>query len=242
MTKHTSRAAARNRAILLLGPTGSGKTPLGELIQQRGFGNICRGRLETTRPSPCNETAMKSSTVRRSRCSHFDFGENLRQIVEQNRPDELITQADIDFLRQVLHHGALLEKEHAALAEGILRSCLAKHGADQQTIGVLNGLPRHVEQARLIESILEVQVVVYLRCSDETVCRRVRTNIGGDRTDRQDDDPESVRNKLAIFRQRSASLLDHYAQQGARIETVDVTAQMTPEQVWRILDQRQCVW
>lgn len=42
----------RYAAMVLLGPTGSGKTPLGHVFAARGFLN--------------------------RRCAHFDFGENLR--------------------------------------------------------------------------------------------------------------------------------------------------------------------
>ena len=66
----------RPRALLLLGPTGSSKTPLGQLIEQRGLWQ--------------------------TRCLHFDFGANLRQIVAQDRPDELIGRNDLDFLADLL--------------------------------------------------------------------------------------------------------------------------------------------
>ncbi len=205
-------APTRNRAVLLIGPTGSGKTPLGELIGQRGLWA--------------------------SSCVHFDFGENLRQIVARNRPDQLIGQSDMDFLREVLETGALLENEHAPLAESILKSFLTDRGVNGQTLVVLNGLPRHVDQAEALGPILDLQAVICLQCSDETVHERLHTNVGGDRTDREDDDLASVRNKLAIFRRRTAPLLDHYRQLGVRIETIEITAQMTPEQVWQELDRR----
>jgi len=45
----------RNPAVLLLGPTGAGKTPLGEMIEARGLWGMS--------------------------CLHFDFGANLRAVV-----------------------------------------------------------------------------------------------------------------------------------------------------------------
>ena len=94
-----SGAATRHRAILLLGPTGSGKTPLGDLIERRGLAG--------------------------APCLHFDFGANLRRIVERDRPDEHLGREEIDFLRRVLPSGALLENERFSIAERVLRSLLA---------------------------------------------------------------------------------------------------------------------
>jgi len=206
-------AANRHRAILLLGPTGSGKTPLGELLVERGL------------------WAM--------RCVHFDFGARLREIVARDRPDALIGRRDIDFLKEVLQSGALLESEHFPIARRILESHLAGHDPDRRTVVVLNGLPRHVEQSGPIDSLVEVLVVVHLACSEETVLRRIERNTGGDRTGRPDDDLASVRHKLRLFNERTTPLLAHYARQGARIETINVTPESTPEQMREMLDRRR---
>jgi len=198
------------RAVLLVGPTGSGKTPLGDLIAERGLWE--------------------------ARCLHFDFGANLRRIVDRNRPDHLISRADIDFLNEVLHSGALLEREHFPLAERILGAFLAENGADVQTTVLLNGLPRHVGQAEAVNAILHVEAVVSLRCSGETALERIRSDVGGDRTGRRDDDLESVRRKLELFAERTAPLLEHYRTMGAAVTTIDVTATMSADDMWAILD------
>ena len=202
----------RSPAAVLLGPTGSGKTPLGDLAEQRGLWGAS--------------------------CLHFDFGANLRRIVDQNRPDHLISREDLDFLRRVLDSGALLEDEHSPLAERILRSFLDRHGADRRTVVVLNGLPRHAGQAQAVDSILDVVAVIHLLGSSETVLARIETDVGGDRSARRDDDLESIRGKLALFNQRTAPLLHHYRALGTRIETVEVTATMTADRMWQTLDHR----
>ena len=218
----------RNRAVLLLGPSGSGKTPLGELIRERGLWG--------------------------ARCLHFDFGANLREVVARSQTDEFagprpgplpvgegaFSREDADFLREVLHSGALLEDEQFPIARRILQSYLARGDAGQDTWIVLNGLPRHVGQARAINRILDVRVVVYLRCSSQAVLQRIGTNIGGDRTLRPDDDLRSVRHKLAIFKERTAPLLEHYRRRGATVETIEVTAGTTAEQMWEMLDKSAC--
>ncbi len=206
----------RNRAILLLGPTGSGKTPLGAIIRQRGLWG--------------------------TPCLHFDFGANLRQVVEGdwaggNWPDELIGRADRELLWEVLRCGALLEDAQFPIARRILRAFMARGGAEEDTWIVLNGLPRHAGQAREINRILDIKVVVYLRCSSETVLARIGADFGGDRAGRADDDLQSVRRKLLIFEQRSAPLVQHYLRQGVSVETIQVTAGMTAERMWEMLDK-----
>jgi len=198
-----------NPAILLLGPTGSGKTPLGELLAQRGL----HGRP----------------------CRHFDFGAEMRRLVQLDAPDALLAREELDFLSTVLTSGALLEDEHFPLAAKILRSFLGRQDADSTAWIVLNGLPRHIGQARAVDVLLRVLLVVYLDCPAETIGARIRDNVGGDRTGRTDDDPRAIGNKLAVFRERTLSLLDHYRQRGTRIETIRVAAGMTPEDMWEAI-------
>jgi adenylate kinase len=193
---------------LLLGPTGSGKTPLGQLIEARGLPGIT--------------------------CVHFDFGENLREIVARSRPDEIVSAADIEFLREVLARGALLEDRQFPLAQRVFRSFLARRHVDPQAWVVLNGLPRHTGQALAIDAILDVRLVVCLECSDETVLGRLASNVGGDRGGRSDDSRDRVQERIEIYKQRTTPLVDHYRGKGAQIEPLKVTAATTPQ---KMLDQ-----
>jgi adenylate kinase family enzyme len=202
----------RKTALLLLGPTGSGKTPLGDWIARGGLWGL--------------------------RFVHFDFGESLRRAVEADRAGGLLRAEEIEFLREVLQSGALLENEHFSIAEKILRGFLAEQGTDRRASLVLNGLPRHAGQAESLGSIVDVQTVVCLSCAGETVLARLRSDTGGDRGQRVDDDLDSVLRKLAIYARRTTPLVDHYRACGARIETIEVTATMTAEEAWRILEGR----
>jgi len=194
----------RPHAILLVGPTGSGKTPLGELLERAGLW----GR----------------------RCRHFDFGEQMRRIVAAASRPPYLTDADVRFLREVLAAGALLEDEHFPIAEAILRAFVGEPPAGGALV-VLNGLPRHVGQAEAVERIVRAAAVVELACTPEVVLRRIRADSGGDRAGRTDDDEASVRKKLAIFAERTAPLLEHYRRRAVPIRTVRIAAATTAEDV-----------
>jgi adenylate kinase family enzyme len=201
--------APRPHAVLLLGPTGSGKTPLGQRLEALGWS----GR----------------------RCVHFDFGDHLRRVAAQDDPQFSVSPDDVRFIRRLLESGALLEDKDFPLAERIVSSFLKRHQVGQDKLVVLNGLPRHIGQAMAMAEIVDVKMVVCLDCSPETILDRIAANIGGDRSHRTDDDVSAIEHKLAIYSQRTTALIDHYQAIGAKVVRVEVTAHMTPEQMWRTL-------
>ncbi len=196
----------------MIGPTGSGKTPLGKLLDEQGLWQ--------------------------ERCFHFDFGESLRRIAAGDEPAGYLARKDIDFIRRVLEAGALLENHHFHIAEAILNSFIDERNINPDDFVILNGLPRHAGQAEDIDRLIDVQAVAHLSCRAEVALKRIRSNIGGDRSGRSDDDLESVRNKLALFTARTAPLLDHYRLKGARIENVEVAADTTAEDIRNELNRR----
>ena len=198
-------------AIVLIGPTGSGKTPLGELLADRGLW----GR----------------------RCVHFDFGAALRRIAAGQAAGDF-DEAEIQFVRGVLARGALLEDNDFHIALRAIRSELAGRGADEGCIVALNGLPRHVGQTRGLRTTVDVRTVVVLNCSPEVVAKRIATNAGGDRSGRCDDDIEAVTRRLDIFRARTAPLADYYRDAGAAVWTMEITETTIPQEIADELDRR----
>ncbi len=196
---------ARQQAIVLLGPTGSGKTPLGHRLQTNGF----QGRP----------------------CVHFDFGEHLRQAAARTESDRWMTSADLALLRRVLKTGALLEDEDFPIAHKLLLSFLQQSGAAAHTLVVMNGLPRHAGQAQALAASLDVPAVIVLQCSPEVVLARIASNVGGDRTERADDDVLAIERKLEIFTRRTLPLVKYYRDNGATIIDITVTNTMTAEAV-----------
>lgn len=196
-------------AVLLIGPTGSGKTPLGGLLQERGLSGRC--------------------------CKHFDFGAQLRRAASLSGPHDLYTFEEQQFVRQVLEGGALLEDRNFVLAEKILFDFLERTAFRPGDWLVLNGLPRHVGQARSMDELAGVQFVVVLECEAEDILRRIARNTGRDRTGREDDSLEMVKKKLILYAERTVPLIDHYAQRGVRIIRLSVGADTSAADVYESL-------
>lgn len=187
-------------AMLILGPTGSGKSPLGDLFTSRGF----LGR----------------------RAHHLDFGSELRAIVSGTGSSSY-TPAEQDFIVGVLERGLLLENEHFALAGKIINLFLDRSRFRSGDLLVLNGIPRHEGQAKDIASIARIHALVVLDCSAGSVFCRIRENTGGDRTGREDDERRLIEKKLGIFRERTAPLIEHYERSGSRIYRIDINERTT---------------
>jgi adenylate kinase family enzyme len=194
-------------SLLLLGPTGVGKSPLGHAIAQNG--------------------------LFRRQCHHLDFGSELRGAVSGGDRSAAYSKNELDFIHGVLERGLLLENEHFSLAEKIISLFLDRIGFSQRDILVLNGIPRHAGQAKDIAAVTDIHALIVLDCSADDVFCRIRDNVGGDRTERVDDNKELIEKKLVIFRERTAPLIDHYEKLGRRIYRVGVSGAMTPKEAYQ---------
>lgn len=185
-------------AVLLIGPTGSGKTPLGNYISRHGLWN--------------------------KTFAHFDFGELLRQTAAKKRQCKMST-TDLTLLKTILDSGALLEKDTFYLAEKIIAQF--NESTDAEFI-LLNGLPRHVQQAEDVAPHFDIQFVIHLRCTAEVVLERILSNKGKDRTDRTDDSLDLVKKKLEIFATRTTPLISYFENLGAKIVDIGIHPNSQP--------------
>ena len=194
----------------MLGPTGSGKTPLGEALEKYGLFN--------------------------RNCFHFDFGAQLRHAAECGGPGLL--EGDISTIQSVLAGGALLEDDTFYIAQALLENFITVREPTASGLIVLNGLPRHTGQARDVGDALNVSLVVALKCSAETVHARIETNRGGDRAERTDDSIEEIARKLDIYSARTLPLLEYYSSAGVTDLTIPVEVYTTPEDILETLTHR----
>ncbi len=98
---------------------------------------------------------------------------------------------------------------------------------------VLDGIPRTVEQARIMDGLIEVLKVVHLVCTDQKAMfeRLRRRALKENRYD--DADEKVIRNRWEVYERETAPVLKHYS--GNRVAEVDSIA--SPAEVLRrVLD------
>jgi len=89
-----------------------------------------------------------------------------------------------------------------------------------------------------VDALVEVRMVVHLRCTPKVVRERIRLDTGGDRAERADDSLDRIAAKLRIFEERTLPLIEHYTKSGATIVEVEVAAQTTAQEALRNVECR----
>ncbi|MDF2097266.1 adenylate kinase [Aquibaculum arenosum] len=92
---------------------------------------------------------------------------------------------------------------------------------------ILDGFPRTVAQAEALDALLEckglrLDAVIEIKVDEEALVGRIESRIaeaGGNGT-RSDDNVETLRKRLEVYRQQTAPILPYYRDKGA-LKTVD---------------------
>ena len=154
---------------------------------------------------------------------HISTGAMLREAIKHRTPLGLQVQA-------ILDGGALVDD---ALMTALVQDRLAQ--PDAAAGFLLDGFPRTVPQARTLDGLLEGRaplVVVEVFLTDEEVLRRLAARMvcaecgknsqddskdadtcydcGGQLVPRTDDKEEVVRNRLKVYHQQTAPLVEYY--------------------------------
>ncbi|MBI4539274.1 MAG: adenylate kinase [Gemmatimonadetes bacterium] len=202
--------------LVLLGPPGVGKGTQGELVAgERGWRRIATGDLL--------RVAVRGGTElgRRAKC-YMDAGELV--------PDELI----VAMVREALA---------GADADGVVFDGFPRTEAQAAALDeVLDGLRRPVDRVLVFEA---PEPVVVRRLSGRRSCPSCGAvynvylapprederceRCGSELARRSDDEPETVRRRLAVYREETAPLIAYYERRGA--EVLRVAADGTVEEV-----------
>lgn len=135
-----------------------------------------------------------------------------------------------DMLREAVRLGTPLGRRAEAIMEagdlvpddvviGLIRERISL--PDARGGFLLDGFPRTIEQARALDRLLEgngeaLDAVINLLVPEGTLLERMggRAAVEG----RADDRPETVRERLRVYREKTAPLVDHYGALGVRID------------------------
>lgn len=111
--------------------------------------------------------------------------------------------------------------------ESILKTVTSGKFNPERDYLILDGIPRNVTQAILMETHIEVRRVFHLSCPDRNklVARLKKRALRDNRLD--DANEEVIRNRLATYDSESKPILQHYSE----IKRHDVDASMTPLEV-----------
>jgi adenylate kinase len=138
-----------------------------------------------------------------------------------------------DMLRAAIAAGSTLgRKVEAILAKGDLVSDEIVIGIIAERLdkpdcargAVFDGFPRTIPQAQALDKLLagrkrKIDLVIELRVDDEILLDRVKQRIAQGMS-RPDDNPETLKNRLAVYHKNTAPLLDYYGKQG-KVATID---------------------
>jgi adenylate kinase len=191
--------------IVLLGPPGAGKGTQGDLLAQKlGIPKIATGDVLRAAVREGTPMGLAAKAI-------MDRGDLV--------PDDVI----LSIIKDALSAPSAAK---GAILDGVVRT-------DPQAAGlqrVLKELGRQVDGVLIFE-VPDEELVK--RLSGRTVCESCQTpytgrepgstceKCGGKLVLRKDDDPDAVRNRLAVYQRQTAPVIDWYRKDGARMLTID---------------------
>ena len=141
--------------------------------------------------------------------AHISTGDLLRAAVKAGTPLGLKAKA-------VMESGQLVSD---GIVLGLLEERLAE--PDTKSGFILDGYPRNLAQANALDALLArvgqpLDAVVKLNVPDAAIVKRCEIRF--EQEHRADDNPETVRKRLAVYAEQTAPVADFYAQRGLLTE------------------------
>ncbi|AQL43574.1 adenylate kinase [Halorientalis sp. IM1011] len=194
-------------------------------------------------PPGAGKGTQSSRIAERFDVEHVTTGDALRANKDMDISD---MDTEYDTPREYMEAGDLVPD---AVVNAIVEEAL--QSADGY---VLDGYPRNMEQADELEDMTDLDVILSLSVSREElvdrltgrrVCDDCGTNFhvefdqpeeegvcdecGGELIQRDDDNEESVNNRLDVFEDNTAPVIDHYRDHDGFVE---IDGEQTPDEVW----------
>ena len=140
---------------------------------------------------------------------HISTGDLLRAAVAEGTPLGLKAKA-------VMEAGQLVSDD---IVLGLLEERLAQ--PDTRPGYILDGYPRNLTQANALDALLArlaqpLEAVVKLNVPDAAIVRRCELRF--EQEHRADDNPDTVRRRLAVYAEQTAPVADFYARRGLLTE------------------------
>jgi adenylate kinase len=177
-------------------------------------------RIVFVGPPGSGKGTQAKRLIERLSIVHLSTGDMLRQARADGT--ELGNQA-----AECMDGGGLVPDE---LVVGIVAERIAQ--PDCQAGCLFDGFPRTIAQAEALDAELAragtpLDMVLELKADAEELARRMlqRAEIEG----RADDTPETIANRMEVYREQTSPLLDYYRQQG---KLVSVDGMGTPDEVF----------
>ena len=147
--------------------------------------------------------------------AHISTGDLLRAAVKDGTPLGLKAKA-------VMEAGQLVSDD---IVLGLLEERLA--GADTKRGFILDGYPRNLAQANALDGLLArlgqpLDAVLKLNVPDADIVKRCEIRF--EQEHRADDNPETVRKRLAVYAEQTAPVANFYAARGLLTEIDGVGA------------------
>ena len=191
--------------IVLLGPPGEGKGTQGDLLAERlGIPKIATGDV-------LRSAVREGTPMGKAAKAAMDRGDLV--------PDDVI----LGIMKEALGAPASAK---GAILDGVVRT-------EPQAAGLQRALG---ELGRKLDAVLTFDVPdeeLVKRLSGRTVCENCQTpytgrepgtkcdKCGGTLVRRKDDEPDAIRNRLAVYQKQTAPVIDWYRDDGSRLVSID---------------------
>lgn len=160
-------------------------------------------------------------------------GTQARHIAERHR---LVALSTGDMLRVAVAEGSEIGKQARTIMESgglvpdemvasLISEALKRARGDSAVDGVLlDGFPRNLKQAKILEEILALQneridMVLELSLEDDALLRRIESRIAENPSERREDDtPEVLRRRIEVYHNETRPLSDYYREHGLLCE------------------------